>query len=99
MGDVEAKVWCCQVSMSKNYKWLDIINFGEKNENDYNDYAKKSILALYWSLRLRFQETNTGKFGKWFSGNHFPSNKQGLNLLRLEGPIIDIIGDNKEFFL
>lgn len=49
-GDVEAKVWCCQVSMSKNYKWLDIINFAEKNENDYNDYTKKSVLALYWSL-------------------------------------------------
>jgi hypothetical protein len=65
--------------MSKNYKWLDIINFGEKNENDYNDYAKKSILALYWSLRPRFQETNTGKFGKWFPGNHFPRNKCTLS--------------------
>jgi len=28
--------------------------------------------------QLFYWQTNTGKFGKWFSGNHFPGNKHSL---------------------
>jgi len=28
--------------------------------------------------QLSERQTNTGKFGKWFPGNHFPENKHSL---------------------
>ena len=72
-----------------NQQIMTFLNFSQLPESVFrpnfpeNTFLKtKPSFFFDWKVfsvdQLFGRQTNTGKFGKWFPGNHFPWNKQGL---------------------